>query len=97
MTIQDIANKASVSTELIYKYFPDGKSDILKGIDHQYIDELLMIKQTEIVDFNDFPGYMRTIIKNLQQLYKDNSSLIKSLAMEAMVDGNCKRSQKNGL
>ena len=70
VTIQNIANEASLNTELIYQYFPDGKSDILKGIDHQYIDELLIIKQPEIVDFNDFPGYMRTIIKNLQQLYK---------------------------
>ncbi len=30
---------------------------------------------------------MRAIIKNLQQLYKDNSSLIKALTMAALVDG----------
>jgi len=87
VTIQDIANAASVSIGLVYKYFPDGKFDILKRIGHQYTDELLMIKQPEIVDFNDFPGYMRAIIKNLQQFYKDNSSLVKVLTMEALVDG----------
>jgi AcrR family transcriptional regulator len=87
VTIQDIANEASVSTELIYKYFPDGKFDILKKIGHQYTDELLMINQPENIDFNDFPGYMRTIIKNLQQFYKDNSPMVKAMMMEALVDG----------
>src|SRR5208283_1544522 len=87
VTIQDIANEASVSTELIYKYFPDGKFDILKRIGHQFTDEILMIKQPEKIDFNDFPGYMRTIISNLQQFYKDNSSLVKAMMMEALVDG----------
>jgi len=87
VTIQDIANSASVSIGLIYKYFPDGKLDILKGIGHQYTDELLMIKHPETVDFNDFPSYMRAIIKNLQQLNKDNSSLIKALIRATLVDG----------
>lgn len=66
VTIQDIEDSANVSIGLIHKYFPDGEFDILKGINHQYTDELLMIKQPENVDFNDFPGYMKTIIKNLQ-------------------------------
>ena len=97
MTIQDIANEASVSTQLIYKYFPDGKFDIFKRIGHQYTDELLMIKQQENVDFNDFPGHIRTIIKNLQQFYKDNSSMVKAIMMEALIGGeNCSGSQKNG-
>ena len=87
VTIQDIANEASVSTELIYKYFPDGKFDILKGIGHQYTDKMMMIKQPENIDFNDFPGYMRTIIKNLQHFYKDNSPMVKAMMMEALVDG----------
>src|SRR5271169_4779347 len=87
VTIQDIANQANVSTELIYKYFPDGKFDILKGIGRQFTDEMLMIKQPEIVDFNDFPGYMRTIIKNLQRFYQDNSPMVKAMMMEALVDG----------
>jgi hypothetical protein len=46
-----------------------------------------MIKQPNIVDFNDFPGYMRDVIKNLQQLNKENSSLIKALTMATLVDG----------
>ncbi len=87
VTIQDIEDSANVSIGLIHKYFPDGEFDILKGINHQYTDELLMIKQPENVDFNDFPGYMKIIIKNLQQLNKDNSSLVKALTIAAPVDG----------
>ena len=87
VTIQDIANSANVSVGQIYKYFPDGKFDILKKIGYQYTEELLMIKQPEKIDFNDFPGYMRTIIKNLQQFYKDNSPMVKAMMMEALVDG----------
>ena len=87
VTIQDIANSANISVGQIYKYFPDGKFDILQKIGHQYTDELLMIKQPEKIDFNDFPGYMRTIIKNLQQFYKDNSPMVKAMMMEALVDG----------
>ncbi len=34
VTILDIANSASVSIRLLYKYFPNGKFDILKGIGH---------------------------------------------------------------
>jgi AcrR family transcriptional regulator len=87
VTTQDIANEARVSTELIYKYFPGGKFDILKRIGQQFTDEMLMIKQPENIDFNDFPGYMRTIIKNLQQFYKDNSHMVKAMMMEALVGG----------
>ncbi len=46
-----------------------------------------MIKQPENVDFNDFPGYMKTIIKNLQQLNKNNSSLVKALTIATPTDG----------
>jgi AcrR family transcriptional regulator len=87
VTIQDIAESACVNIDIIYKYFPGGKFDILKGIGYRYMDKLLMIKQPETVDFNNFPGYMRDIIKNMQQIYKDNSSLIKGLTMAALVDG----------
>ena len=87
VTIRDIAETTGVSIGLIYKYFPGGKFDILKGISHRYIDELFMIKQPETVDFNDFQGYVKDVIKNMQQLYKEYSSLIKALTMAALLDG----------
>jgi Transcriptional regulator len=86
VTIRDIAEAAGVSIGLIYKYFPGGKYDILIEISYQYTDELLRIKQPETVDFYDFPGYIRDVIKNMQQYYKDNSSLIKALIMTSLLD-----------
>lgn len=86
VTIRDITEAAGVSIGLIYKYFPEGKSDILKEISYRYMDKLLRIKQPETIDFNDFPGYMRDVIKNMQQFYKDNSPLIKALTMATLND-----------
>jgi len=86
VTIRDIAEAAGVSIGLIYKYFPGGKFDILKEIGYRYTDELLRIKQPETIDFNDFPGYMRDVILNMQQFYKDNSPLIKALIMATLSD-----------
>lgn len=87
VTIRDIAEAAGVSIGLIYKYFPGGKFDILKGIGFRYIDELFIINQPEIIDFNDFPGYMRAVVKNMQQHIKENSSLVKALTLAALLDG----------
>lgn len=87
VTIRDIAEAAGVSIGLIYKYFPGGKFDILKGIGYRYTEELLMSKQPENVDFNDFPGYMRDVVKNMQQYIKDNRSLVKALTLAALLDG----------
>ncbi|AKB44781.1 TetR/AcrR family transcriptional regulator [Methanosarcina vacuolata] len=86
VTIRDITEAAGVSIGLIYKYFPEGKYDILKEISYRYMDKLLRIKQPETIDFNDFPGYMRDVIKNMQQFYKDNSPLIKALTMATLSD-----------
>jgi hypothetical protein len=38
------------------------------------------MKQPESIDFNDFPGYVRALIKNMQQFNKDNSSWMKAVA-----------------
>jgi AcrR family transcriptional regulator len=86
VTIRDIAEAADVSIGLIYKYFPGGKFDILKGFSYRHIDELFMINQPETVDFNCFPDYLRDVIKNMQQIYKEYSSLIKALTMAALLD-----------
>ena len=87
VTIRDIAEAGGVSIGLIYKYFPGGKFDILKEISYRYTDELLMTNKSENIDFNDFPGYIRNVIKNMQQYNKDNSSLAKALIMAALLDG----------
>lgn len=95
MTIRDIAEAAGVSIGLIYKYFPGGKFDILKGISYRCTDELLMTKQPENVDFNDFPGYMRGVVKNMWQHIKENGSLIKALTLAALLDSEIVDEVKN--
>jgi AcrR family transcriptional regulator len=87
VTIRDIAEAADVSIGLIYKYFPGGKFDILKELSRRYTNELFLLKQPDDIDFNDFPGYMRNVIKNMQQFSKDSSSLVKALTMAALLDG----------
>jgi AcrR family transcriptional regulator len=87
VTIRDIAGSAGVSVGLIYKYFPGGKFNILKEIGSRYTTDQLMIKQPDKIDFNDFSGYMRMVIKNMQQMFKETSSLTKALTVAALVDG----------
>ena len=95
VTIRDIAEAAGVSIGLIYKYFPEGKFDILKEIGFRYTDKLLMTKQPESIDFNDFPDYIRNVIKNMQQYAKDNIRLTKALIMAALLDGEIVDEVKN--
>jgi len=86
VTIRDIAASAGVSTALIYKYFPNDKVDIITRISSRYIDEQLL-QQPETIDFNDFPGYMRAVIRSMQQFIKENSSLLKALTTAVLLDG----------
>lgn len=95
VTIRDIAEAAGVSIGLIYKYFPGGKFDILKGISYRYADELFMTKQPENIDFNDFPSYMRGVVKNMQQCLKENSSFVKALTLAALLDNEIVDEVKN--
>ena len=83
VTMRDIARWAGVSVGLIYKYFPGGKFDIIKCIGSRRVADQLLIKQPETIDFDDFPGYMRELIKNMQQFSNDNSSWTKASAAAA--------------
>jgi AcrR family transcriptional regulator len=88
VTIRDIAGEAGVSIGLIYKYFPGGKFDIIiKGYGAQNIGQLLMPAQPEAIDYGDFPGYMRAIIRTYQQVTKDNKPLVKAMVASALSEG----------
>jgi AcrR family transcriptional regulator len=86
VTIRDIAASAGVSVGLIYKYFPGGKFDIIACIGSRYVEEQLVMRQPESINFNDFPGYVRALIKNMQQFSKLNSSWMKAVATAAARD-----------
>jgi len=85
VTIRNIAASAGVSIGLIYLYFPNGKVDIVKEIPSRYVEEHF-IKQPETIDFNDFPGYMRAVITNMQKFTKENSALVKAMISAALHD-----------
>jgi len=85
VTIRDIAASAGVSVGLIYLYFPNGKLDVIREISSRYVDEHL-IKQPGTIDFNDFPGYVRAVIKNMQQYTKENSAWAKAMTSAALLD-----------
>jgi AcrR family transcriptional regulator len=85
VTIRDIASSAGVSVGLIYLYFPNGKLDVIRDIGSRYVNEHFM-KQPETIDFNDFPGYMRAAIKNMQQFTKENGAWVKAMTSAALLD-----------
>ncbi len=82
---RDIAREADVSVGLIYKYFPKGKFDIIKELGQRYIDGQLMMGQSGAIDFSDFPGYMRMVIKNMLAFQKSNAALVKALTIAALL------------
>jgi len=83
---RDIARKAGVSVGLIYKYFPKGKLDIIKELGHRYIDGQLMMGQPGAIDFSDFPGYIRSVIKNMLAFQKSSAALVKALTVAALLE-----------
>ena len=85
VTIKDVATSAGVSVGLIYLYFPNGKVDIVKKIPSRNVEKYV-IQQPETIDFNDFPGYMRAVITNMQQVTKENSALVKASISAALHD-----------
>ena len=86
VSIRDIAKKADVSIGLIYKYFPNGKFDILKQLSSKHLDENFMMKQPEKIDFADFPDYIRKVNKNMLELHRKNVKLIKAFTVAALME-----------
>jgi len=62
VTSRDIAKEAGVSNGLVFKYFPEGKPAILKELGLQCRRDTFNFHMPEKVDFNDFPGFLRTAL-----------------------------------
>jgi AcrR family transcriptional regulator len=88
VSIRDIAKEADVSIGLIYKYFPKGKFDILMQLSSKCIEEDFMMAQPEKIDFEDFPGYIGEVTKNILELHKKNAKLIKAVTVAALMENN---------
>ena len=63
ITSRDIAKEAGVSNGLVFKYFPDGKPGILKELGIRCRRDAFSFHMPDKVDFNDFPGFLRTALK----------------------------------
>lgn len=86
VSIRDIAKEADVSIGLIYKYFPKGKFDILMHLSSKRMEEDFMMAQPEKIDFTDFPGYIREVIKNIRELHQENAKLIKAVTVATLME-----------
>lgn len=88
VSIQDIADKADVSVGLIYRYFPKGKFDILMQVDYELVDDYFLVDQLNKIDFEDFPSYMRMIIKNMIEKQRENDEFIKAITLATLMESN---------
>ena len=86
VSIRDIAKEADVSIGLIYKYFPNGKFDILKQLSFKHMNNDFMINQPEKINFADFPGYMRNVTKSMIEIHRKNAKLIKAFTVAALIE-----------
>jgi AcrR family transcriptional regulator len=62
VTSRDIAKEAGVSNGLVFKYFPDGKPAILKELGIRCRRDTFSLHMPDKVDFDDFPGFLRTAL-----------------------------------
>ena len=63
VTTRGIARAADVSNGLVFKYFPEGKTDIVKAIvAKKFVFEILNIYMPETAQFDDFEGYLRNAL-----------------------------------
>lgn len=85
LTIRDIAQEASVSVGLIYKYFQEGKPAIIKEIGlttiHNYIDII------ENADKNlDFPDFLNSFLTSVLEQTVKNKRLLRATTVMALTD-----------
>ncbi len=95
VTIQDIAEMADVSVGTIYRYFPDGKFDIMKGFGVQSLGDLLTPQHPDDIDYADFPGYMRELIVKYRRIARENRALVKALIAASLSEGELLEGVRN--
>jgi AcrR family transcriptional regulator len=86
VTIRDIAREANVSVGLIYKYFPGGKPEIVRGIGLRFVAELTTATSPGSIDFDDFPGFLKGFFTSNLAYYQDNRRFLTALTVATMLD-----------
>jgi len=91
VTTNLIAEKAGVAIGTLYKYFPEGKSDILrtifqKGTEHaieRWVPEKLDIQNIESIRYSEF--FKEIFLVNIQK-HREGFSLVKAYESEILVN-----------
>lgn len=79
VTIRQIASKANVSTGLIYKNFPQGKSEIVKDILNENITDVVIPEGFSTVTKESFPQFLAEILQRFIDSHKNNIALNNAL------------------
>jgi AcrR family transcriptional regulator len=84
ITTTKIANEANISVGIIYKYFPQGKSSIVKNIFKNGVIDL--IDEEILTDLNkdDFPSFIKRIISQFVSQHRQNESLLKAMTITVL-------------
>jgi len=86
VTAREIAQEAGVSIGLIYKYFPEGKQDILREIGRHFVREILQFRTQEPVDFLNFPGFLKMSFSATIAHERQYEQLYRALTMASLSD-----------
>jgi AcrR family transcriptional regulator len=86
VTVRDISREAGVSIGLIYKYFPEGKPEIVREIGLRFVAELMALGRPEHIDFNDFPGYLKGFFTANLAYYRNNRRFLSALSIATITD-----------
>ena len=85
LTIRDIAKEADVSVGLIYKYFPEGKSGIIKEIGLTTIHNFIEILESIDKDLG-FPDFLSSFIGSILEYSVKNKRLLRATSVMSLTD-----------
>ena len=71
-----IAKEANVSIGLIYKYFPEGKSEIVKKIAQRDFSSTVVENKNLDISLESFPRILTSFVKQYVQRHRENEDFI---------------------
>ena len=80
-TTNAIANKAEVNISLLYRYFPNGKPDILKRVVNTFFERIKVFKLEDVkIKLGQEKEYLKMFLKNLILNHRENSHIVMAMA-----------------
>lgn len=88
VTTREIARAADVSNGLVFKYFPDGKPDIVKAIMiDKFVFEILDIYMPDAAKFDDFEVYLRAALTGSIAYARRHREIYTSMTIASLSNG----------